>query len=293
MQRKRFEAEALERQVAQMAEIDRRKDEFLAILAHELRNPLQPLQTAVELMEHDADAAGARARARHHRAPGPRTSAGSSTICSTSRGSRPASSSCAASRSSLDAIVNEAVDDVRRARRGAQAHARRSTASTSPPIVHGDPVRLVQVLSNLLVERDQVHRPGRRDRGRAAAVDGDDAFVRVTDNGRGIPPSCCRAIFDMFVQERTTPDGEGGLGLGLGLVKRLVELHGGTRARDERRRRQGRDVRGAAAARRRGRARDASSRRARRPAPHEPPAARGGVRRRAGPARAASPICCA
>src|SRR5688500_16454542 len=55
MQRKRFESEALERQVAQMAEIDRRKDEFLAILAHELRNPLQPLQTAVEIMASTAD----------------------------------------------------------------------------------------------------------------------------------------------------------------------------------------------------------------------------------------------
>src|SRR5262245_41321288 len=55
MQRKRFESEALERQMAQMSETDRRKDEFLAILAHELRNPLQPLQTAVELMEHSPD----------------------------------------------------------------------------------------------------------------------------------------------------------------------------------------------------------------------------------------------
>ncbi|HWU91360.1 MAG TPA: response regulator, partial [Kofleriaceae bacterium] len=55
-QRKRFEAEVLERQMAQMAEIDRRKDEFLAILSHELRNPLQPLQTAVEVLEHDPGA---------------------------------------------------------------------------------------------------------------------------------------------------------------------------------------------------------------------------------------------
>ena len=55
MQRERFEAEVLERQMAQLAETDRRKDEFLAILAHELRNPLQPLQTAIELIEHEPD----------------------------------------------------------------------------------------------------------------------------------------------------------------------------------------------------------------------------------------------
>ncbi|HSS01204.1 MAG TPA: hybrid sensor histidine kinase/response regulator, partial [Kofleriaceae bacterium] len=54
-QRRRFEAEVMERQMQQLAEADRRKDEFLAILAHELRNPLQPLQTAVEVLEHDPD----------------------------------------------------------------------------------------------------------------------------------------------------------------------------------------------------------------------------------------------
>ncbi|MDQ3341223.1 MAG: hybrid sensor histidine kinase/response regulator, partial [Myxococcota bacterium] len=55
-QRKRFEAEVLEQKMEQMSEVDRRKDEFLAILSHELRNPLQPLQTAVEVLEHDPDA---------------------------------------------------------------------------------------------------------------------------------------------------------------------------------------------------------------------------------------------
>ncbi len=55
-QRRRFEAEVLEAQMKQLAETDRRKDEFLAILSHELRNPLQPLQTAVEVLEHDPDA---------------------------------------------------------------------------------------------------------------------------------------------------------------------------------------------------------------------------------------------
>ena len=52
--------------------------------------------------------------------------------------------------------------------------------------------------------------------------------MRITDNGRGIPADLLPKIFDMFVQERVTPDGAGGLGLGLGLVRRLVELHGGT-----------------------------------------------------------------
>jgi two-component system, sensor histidine kinase len=59
-------------------------------------------------------------------------------------------------------------------------------------------------------------------------IDRGQAYVGVTDNGRGIPGPLLPRIFDMFVQERTTPDGKGGLGLGLGLVKRLVELHHGT-----------------------------------------------------------------
>jgi CheY-like chemotaxis protein len=59
-------------------------------------------------------------------------------------------------------------------------------------------------------------------------ADGVTGYVRVTDNGRGIPADLLPRVFDMFVQERVTPDGAGGLGLGLGLVKRLVELHGGT-----------------------------------------------------------------
>src|SRR3954471_10504507 len=57
---------------------------------------------------------------------------------------------------------------------------------------------------------------------------GDEAFVRVKDNGRGINSTVLPRVFDMFVQERTTSDGKGGLGLGLGLVKKLIDLHGGT-----------------------------------------------------------------
>src|SRR5262249_14143031 len=96
-----------------------------------------------------------------------------------------------------------------------------------PVVVHGDPVRLIQVVCNLLNNAAKYTEPG----GKLALEwghDGLDGFVRVTDNGRGIPSDVLPKVFDMFVQERVTSDGAGGLGLGLGLVKRLVELHGGT-----------------------------------------------------------------
>jgi len=225
MQRKRFEADALERQVAQMAEIDRRKDEFLAILAHELRNPLQPLQTAVELMANDPDR------------PVPERVRNIISRQVTHIGrlvddlldvSRFQTGKLDLRREpvTLDAIVNEAVADARRAA-SARHQTLTVTGDATSPTIHGDPIRLVQVLTNLLSNAIKYTDPG-------GTIDvawdahGDEAFIRVKDNGRGIPASLLPRVFDMFVQERTTPDGKGGLGLGLGLVKRLVELHGGT-----------------------------------------------------------------
>jgi two-component system CheB/CheR fusion protein len=95
------------------------------------------------------------------------------------------------------------------------------------PELTGDPVRLVQVLVNVLSNAVKYTPPGGAIEIAYGRVD-DDAFVRVTDNGQGIPSSLLPRVFEMFVQERTMPDGKGGLGLGLGLVKRLVELHHGT-----------------------------------------------------------------
>jgi signal transduction histidine kinase len=225
MQRKRFEADALERQVQQMAEIDRRKDEFLAILAHELRNPLQPLQTAVELMANNAEA------------PVPERVRNIIARQVTHIGrlvddlldvARFQTGKLDLRREPVpfDAVVREAVADAR-----ASVEARKHVLSVSgvddPPMVYGDPMRLVQVLSNLLSNATKYTDPGGKIDVRWG-IASDQAFVRVTDNGRGIPAALLPRIFDMFVQERTTPDGKGGLGLGLGLVKRLVELHGGT-----------------------------------------------------------------
>jgi signal transduction histidine kinase len=225
MQRKRFEAESLERQMAQMVEMDRRKDEFLAILAHELRNPLQPLQTAVEIMENDPErpvperVRGIIQRQVQHIGrlvddllDVARFQAGKLDL--------------RREQVRLDAIVNEAVADAR-SLAGARNHELEVHGIPNPPTVLGDPMRLVQVLQNLLSNAIKYTDPG----GRIdvhLGVTGDHAFVRVTDNGRGIPAPLLPRIFDMFVQERTTPDGKGGLGLGLGLVRRLVELHQGT-----------------------------------------------------------------
>ena len=225
MQRKRFEADALERQVQQMAEVDRRKDEFLAILAHELRNPLQPLQTAVEIMASTADqpvperVRGIISRQVQHIG---RLVDDLLDVARFQSGKL----SLRKEHVPLDAIINEAINDMRPIITGRQ-HALNVHGIEDAPMIHGDPMRLVQVLTNLLSNAVKYTPPG-------GAIDVDwgirdgEAFIRVKDNGRGITDDLLPRIFDMFVQERVTPDGKGGLGLGLGLVKRLVELHGGT-----------------------------------------------------------------
>ena len=225
MQRERFEAEVLERQMAQLAETDRRKDEFLAILAHELRNPLQPLQTAIELIEHEPDrpvperVRGIIQRQVHHI---------NRLVDDLLDVARFQSGKLELRREpvSLDVVVEEALTGSRSA-----ADARRHTVTcggpTPAPVVYGDPVRLLQVITNLLSNAIKYTDPGGAIH-ITWGIDGGAAFARVADNGRGIASDLLPRVFDMFVQERTTPDGAGGLGLGLGLAKRIVELHHGT-----------------------------------------------------------------
>jgi CheY-like chemotaxis protein/two-component sensor histidine kinase len=211
--------------MAQMAESDRRKDEFLAILAHELRNPLQPLQTAVEIMANTADqpvperVRGIISRQVQHIG---RLVDDLLDVARFQSGKL----SLRKENVPLDAIINEAINDMRPVISGRQ-HALNVNGIDKSPVIHGDPMRLVQVFTNLLSNAVKYTDPG----GTIDVTWGvrdDQAFFRVKDNGRGITDDLLPRIFDMFVQERTTPDGKGGLGLGLGLVKRLVELHGGT-----------------------------------------------------------------
>jgi signal transduction histidine kinase len=222
-QRKRFESELMERRMSEMAETDRRKDEFLAILSHELRNPLQPLQTAVEVLEHEADKpVPERVRAIIQRQVQhitrlvddlldiSRLNAGKLELRRETIG--------------LESVVDEAVQSCRRI-----VEQRRHEIQVShgdPAIVFGDPIRLVQVVTNLVNNAAKYTQNG----GTLAVetgIDRGEGVIRIRDNGKGISPELLPSIFDMFVQERTTPDGAGGLGLGLGLVKRLVDMHGG------------------------------------------------------------------
>lgn len=224
-QRRRFEAEVMERQMQQLAETDRRKDEFLAILAHELRNPLQPLQTAVEVLEHDPDKP---VPLRIRKIVQRQVQHITRLVDDLLDVSRFTAGKLELRREAvdLDSIIDEALASCQTAI-DARGHYIEVTASSAPVIVHGDPVRLVQCVCNLLHNAAKYTEPG----GTVTISWGaarDTGFLRVTDNGRGIPTDLLPKIFDMFVQERVTPDGAGGLGLGLGLVKRLVELHGGT-----------------------------------------------------------------
>jgi signal transduction histidine kinase len=225
MQRRRLEAEALERQMAHMAEAQRRKDEFLAILAHELRNPLQPIQTALELAERAPDEPiSPRVREILHRQVYHLTRLVDDLLDT----ARFAAGKLQLHRQSLSlaAIVDEAIA-ASRPLIDARSHRVEVRGQAGSPTIVGDPVRLVQVVCNLLNNAAKYTPPnGRIDV--EWGIDAGKAFVRVTDNGRGIPPELLDRIFDMFVQERAGTDGAGGLGLGLGLVKRLVELHHGS-----------------------------------------------------------------
>lgn len=223
-QRKRFEAEVMERQMQQMAETDRRKDEFLAILSHELRNPLQPLQTAVEVLEHDPDAPvparirGIIQRQVHHIT---RLVDDLLDIARLNAGKLELRREPVA----LESIVEEATQACRQAVEN-RRHKLEVEGSGGPAVVHGDPIRLVQVVSNLVNNAAKYTEPGGTIRV-AWGSDDTDGFIRVTDDGKGISKELLPTIFDMFVQERTEPSGAGGLGLGLGLVKRLISLHDG------------------------------------------------------------------
>jgi len=202
------------------------RNEFLAMLAHELRNPLAPIRSASELLAYADDNSTTLTHAREiiDRQLGQLVRLVDD-LLDASRLSRGA---LELKRSPLDvrAAIADAVENVRPLLD--EAHHELDVRAPSSPIrVDGDHVRLTQAFSNILANAAQYTEPGGRIDVELQAV-GNEARVRIADNGIGIEPSLLPRIFEMFVQGEQRPgEPRHGLGLGLAVAKRLVELHGG------------------------------------------------------------------
>ena len=217
----------------ELREADRRKDEFLATLAHELRNPLAPMRSALEVMRgaEPGSADGERARQILDRQLEHMVRLVDDLLeVSRIRGGR---IELRRERVDLAAILRDAVE-TSRPLLDARRHELRLEVPTGRLPLHGDPVRLVQVFANLLNNAAKYTDPG----GRIAllATERPEAFeVRVSDTGIGISAELLPRVFEMFAQaDRSASRTQGGLGIGLTLVDALVRLHGGfVRARSE------------------------------------------------------------
>ena len=225
-ERKRLE-DQLRQRLQDLAEADRQKNDFLAMLGHELRNPLAPMSNALYLMR----------RAKSD------TSMVEEAQCMIER-----------QLQQLVRLVDDLLDlsrivqgkiDLRR-ERIRLADAVRRAVETSQPIIDanghvldvvladseihvmGDLIRLAQAISNLLNNAAKYStRPGRIEL--RLSREGSHAAIAVTDEGEGIPPDLLPRVFDLFVQgEHTLARSQGGLGIGLTLVRRVIEMHNGS-----------------------------------------------------------------
>ncbi|MEA2692084.1 MAG: hypothetical protein QOJ16_1471 [Acidobacteriota bacterium] len=210
-----------------LREADRRKDEFLALLAHELRNPLAPLRNGLQVMRLAADNPGLVAKTRDmmdrqlfHMVRL------IDDLLDVSRISRN-KMELRRSRVLLADVVSSAVETARPALE--EAGQELTVALPPEPVqLDADLTRLAQVFGNLL--NNSAKYTGRGGHiWLTATLDGDQVIVAVRDNGIGIPASALPNIFDIFSQvDRSIERSTGGLGIGLALVKGLVEMHGGT-----------------------------------------------------------------
>ena len=207
---------------------DRRKDEFLATLGHELRNPLAPIMNSLEILKlsgafdnsRTQQACAVMERQVHHL---------NRLVDDLLEVSRITRGIIEVTKEPLDltSIVKAAIETSRPVLDNLR-HELTAEFDPEPICVGGDPVRLTQVFANLLNNAAKYTNHGghiqvstRRDNG--------DAIVSVKDNGIGISPTVLTQVFDMFMQvDRSTRRSQGGLGIGLTLVKSLVGMHGGT-----------------------------------------------------------------
>ncbi len=217
----------LQEQALALVDQDRRKDEFLAMLGHELRNPLAPISNALQLLRLQENGTPLQLKAR--------------TIIERQVGqlNRLVDDLLEVSRITtgrvqlrqerivVSGVVERALETVQPliAR---HRHQLTVTLPTAPVWLYADAARLEQVLVNLLGNAAKYTEDGGRI-GLTLKQEGDEAVLRVKDTGIGIDAPLLPRIFDLFTQaERSLDRSQGGLGIGLCLVQRLVELHGGT-----------------------------------------------------------------
>jgi PAS domain S-box-containing protein len=215
---------ALREQQAALSEADRRKDEFLAILAHELRNPLAPIRNAVHATQR-LDPGDPRLP-QMHAVIARQTEQLTRIVDDLLDVARITQGRIVLRREIIDVatILAQAVE-TSRPMIDARQHALDVVLPGDALFVDGDPARLAQVVSNLLNNAARYTEPGGRIQ-LTAERQGAEALVRVRDDGIGIAPDLLPRIFDLFTQA----DGagtHGGIGIGLTVVRRLVEMHGG------------------------------------------------------------------
>ncbi len=210
-----------------LQEADRRKDEFLAVLSHELRNPLAPVRNSIYILRH-AEAGGEQARRAQDviERQAEHLTRLVDDLLDVTRIAR-GKIELRRSRVDLREVVLRAAEDFRWTM-DERGIAFRTVLSDAKIWTEADPTRVTQVVGNLLHNAAKFTRRGDDVTLSLQAADG-AAELRVRDTGAGIDPSLLPHVFDAFVQgERTLARTEGGLGLGLALVKGITELHGGT-----------------------------------------------------------------
>jgi signal transduction histidine kinase/CheY-like chemotaxis protein len=216
------------RKLAEMAlqDANRRKDEFLAMLAHELRNPLAPIRHAAEILARTIPAeAETYAVVNIIRRQTDQLTRLVDDLLDVSRISQ-GRIDLKHETLNVAALIEQAFETV-----GPLCHDKRQDVSLAlsfePLYVIGDVTRLVQSLVNVLTNAAKY-----TDRGGTIRIQtrgsADDVFIEVTDNGSGISAELMPQIFELFVQgDRTLDRSQGGLGIGLAVVKKLIEMHGG------------------------------------------------------------------
>jgi len=214
------------RLVGHLRDTDRRKDEFLATLAHELRNPLAPIRNALQIMALAEDGAAvdqARRMMERQLVQMVRLIDDLLDVSRITIGKL----ELRKERVDIASILASAIETARPLI-DACGHSLHVSLPPAPVYLDADPLRLAQVFSNLLNNAAKYMDRGGRIDVEAEEKDG-ELRVTVRDTGRGIPAEALPHVFEMFAQvDRSLEHSHGGLGIGLTLAKRLVELHGGT-----------------------------------------------------------------